>query len=140
MVVPIAAATWVIAAAASLVMVGRGLVTNKSGGGARAWVNELLSVTRRIGKIERYSSLVLAVASVAVFFNGNLNTDLWPFATTAWIALLAQSMFLRPYMANYGELLERGFDRPIERFLVPYVVLDGVMLIPLTALVLNGTT
>lgn len=140
MVVRLAAALWALTVAGSALSVIRGLVETSSKGNVAATAGRLLALTKRFGKIERYTSLILAVASVAAFFAGNLNTELWPFATTAWIALLAQSMFLRPYMTNYAELIERGFDRPIQRILVPYVFLDVFMLVPLVALVLNGTT
>ncbi len=140
MVVRLAAAVWALAAIGSAAAVVRGLHAAHGQNNLGVAVNDLLAVTRRIGKAERYSSLVLAVASVATFFDGNLNTTLWPFATVAWIALVLQSMFLRPYLANYAELIERGFDRPIGRFLVPYVLLDIVMTVPLIALVFWGTT
>ena len=140
MVVRLAAVLWALTAAASAVSVLRELYPTSTRGDVVATVSDLLAITKRFGKIERYTSLILAIASVTTFFAGNLNTDLWPWATTAWVALLSQSMFLRPYMTNYAELLERGFDRPIGRFLVPYVLLDLVMLVPLIALALNGTT
>ncbi len=140
MVVRIAAAVWAFAATGSAIAVTRGLLATRGRENLGEMVTRLLAITRRIGKTERYTSLVLAGASVAAFFGGSLNTELWPFATTAWIALLLQSMFLRPYMSNYAELLARGFERPIERFLVPYIALDLVMIVPLASLVLSGTT
>lgn len=139
MVVRIVATVWALAAMGSAVAVTRGLLVTRGRHNLGETVTRLLSVTRRIGKAERYTSLILAGACVAAFFGGYLNTDLWPLATTAWVALLFQSMFLRPYMSNYAELIERGFERPIERFLVPYIVLDVVMVVPLVALVLQGT-
>lgn len=140
MIVRVVAAVWAVAALSSAVAVGRGLFASRGQESVASTVTELLAVTRRIGKAERYTSLILAVASMVAFFGATLNTSLWPFATLAWVALLLQSMFLRPYMVNYGQLIERGFERPIERFLVPYVLLDIAMIVPLVALVLDGTS
>ncbi len=139
MIVRIAAALWSLAVLSSAVSVGRTLLASRRSDTPGPVVNALVERTRRLGKIERYVSLVLMVAVVAAFFAGSLNTELWPTSTAAWIALLGQSMFLRPYLTNYAELIGRGFERAIERVLVPYVVLDVVMLVLLIRLLVDGT-
>ena len=139
MIVRILASLWSVVALSSVVSVVRALVAGKATRVSGDVVNQLVERTKRLGKIERYCSLALMVAVFVAFFSGSLNTALWPFATLAWIALLAQSMFLRPYLTNFASLMERGFDRPIERILLPYVALDIVMLIVLSQLIVRGT-
>lgn len=82
--------------------------------------------------------MLLAAAVIQSFFANNLNTSLWPWSTVAWIALFTQLLFVRPHMGGYIEIVQRGFKRPVEQFLLAHSVLDLVVIGPLVALVLTG--
>ena len=139
MIVRILAAIWLATTLWSLLLGIRALTTV-----SRVDVTtRLTAFTESVANVGRWQfrpSLLLAVALIRAFFTSDVNTALWPWSTVAWVALFLQLLFLRPHLGGYIEIVRRGFERPVERFVLAHAALDVVVAAPLIAIVVNGTT
>lgn len=101
----------------------------------------LTAFSERVDRLKKWPfrlAVLLAIVLFQRFFADAVNTSLWPWCTAAWVALFVQLLFVRPHMGGYVEIVQRGFTRPVEQFLLLHVVLDLVMIGPLVALIVDG--
>ena len=72
------------------------------------------------------------------FLAENLNTSLWPWVVAAWVAMLAQLLFIRPHVGGYLEIVRRGVARPVAQFMIVHIIADLITIAALAALVITG--
>lgn len=130
---------WGMLSAASVVA-GVQMLLGSKHGGAVDQLPRLLDRVAPTSRWERILSTVLAVLLMRSFFIGSINTSLWPWAVVAWVALYTQLLFLRAHLNGYIAILERGFERPVSRYVAAHIALDVAMLVPLVAIATNGVT
>ncbi len=93
-----------------------------------------------LSRWQRITSRLLALLLFRAFFISAVNTDIWPWAVAAWIALTFQLLGLKAHLNGYVEIIERGFDRPVNRYVAGHVLLDIIVLIPVVAIATIGLT
>lgn len=130
------AVAWIGLNVASLVAGIRFLLT--SGSDLVGSLTTFLDRVAPLSRWQRITSRVLALFLFRSFFTSSLNTDIWPWAVSAWVAVTVQVLFLRAHLVGYVEIIERGFDRPVARYVAGNVALDVIILVPLVALVTIG--
>lgn len=101
-----------------------------------AFLAKVLPLTRW----QRIVSRVLPLLLFRAFFTSSVNTDIWPWAVIAWIALTFQLLGLKAHLTGYVEIIERGFDRPVNRYVAGHVALDVIVLIFTIAIATIGLT
>lgn len=137
MIIRLLASLWLITTLWSL----RLGVTALASASTNDVATRLTAFSERVDRLKKWPSrlaVVLAIVLFQRFFADAVNTSLWPWCSAAWAALFVQLLFVRPHMGGYVEIVQRGFKRPVEQFLVLHVVLDLVIIVPLVALVLSG--
>lgn len=137
MIVRLLAAVWLLATLGSLGIGVRGLAA-ASGKGVADGLEAFVEATAKVGKWQFRPSVLLVIATMQSFLAENLNTSLWPWVVAAWVAMLAQLLFIRPHVGGYLEIVRRGVARPVQQFMVGHIVADLVVIAALVALVIAG--
>lgn len=99
-----------------------------------AFLDRVLPLSRG----QRISSLLLIPLLFRAFFTSSVNTALWPWAVVAWVVLTLQLLWLRAHLNGYVEIIERGFDRPVTRYVAGHLAADLAVLVPVVALATIG--
>lgn len=99
-----------------------------------AFLDRVLPLSRG----QRISSLLLIPLLFRAFFTSSVNAALWPWAVLAWVVLTLQLLWLRAHLTGYVEIIERGFDRPVTRYVAGHLAADLIVLIPVVALATVG--
>jgi len=130
------AASWVALNVTSLIAGVRYLIDHRSN--PLGALTEFLDRVSPLSRWQRLASRILVLLLFRAFFTSSLNTDIWPWAVSAWVALTVQLLFLRAHLMGYVEIIERGFDRPVARYVAGNIALDLIILAPIIALTTIG--